>query len=185
MDAIDWLKWATKNNIDPIVKAYLHCFPNKIIQDVKDNNGDYDYALSLTPRSWDQKISEELKVSRKLSSFPYLEPYMDKKNREELEEFIETYFNLEVEEILKGNLPPDIYGLLPDRIQMIINCLIATATTEEEILNSLLFIKQNNLSEYQALFEKKWTEINATEDDFLNFRLAKSNLDERSFNYGK
>lgn len=184
-DAIDWLKWASKHEIDPIVKAYLHNSPNKIIQDVKYKDGDYDYALSLTPRSWDQKISEELKASRKINSFPYLEPYMDKKNREEFEEFITVYFELGVEEILKGNLPSDIFDFTHDHIQIIINCLIATATTEEEIINSLLFIKQNNLSEYQALFEKRWIEINDSDEDILNLKLAKSDLNERRFGYGK
>lgn len=184
-DAIDWLKWASKHDIDPIVRAYLHNFPSKIIQDVKDNDGGYDYALSLTPRSWDQKISEELKASRKIKSFPYLDPYMDKKSREEFEEFIAMYFELSVEEILKGNLPSDIFDLTHDRIQIIINCLIATATTEEEIINSLLFIKQNNLSEYQALFEKRWMEINESDDDILKLKLAKNDLNERSSGYGK
>ena len=35
-----------------------------------------------------RNISEELKASRKIQDFPYLEPYMDKQNREEFEEFI-------------------------------------------------------------------------------------------------
>lgn len=184
-EAIDWLKWASKHDIDPIVRAYLHNFPNKIIQDVKDKDGDYDYALSLTPRSWDQKISEELKASRKIQAFPYLEPYMDKKNREEFEEFISMYFELGVEEILKGNIPTDIFDLTHDRIQIIINCLIATATTEEEITNALTFIRQNNLNEYQALFEKRWTEINDTDEDILKLKLSKNGLGERSSGYGK
>lgn len=184
-DAIDWLKWASKHDIDPIVKAYLHNFPNKIIEDVKDKDGSYDYAVSLTPRSWDQKISEELKASRKIQSFPYLEPYMDKKSREEFEEFITMYFELGVEEILKGNFPDNIFDLTHDRIQIIINCLIATATTEQELLHSLYFIQQNNLSEYQALFENRWIEINGSDDDILILKLAKNDLDERSYGYGK
>lgn len=184
-EAIDWLKWASKHDIDPIVRAYLHNFPNKIIQDVKDKDGDYDYALSLTPRSWDQKISEELKASRKIQAFPYLEPYMDKKNREEFEEFISMYFELGVEEILKGNIPADVFDLTPDRILIIINCLIATATTEEEITNALTFIRQNNLSEYPALFEKIWIQINDTDEDILRLKLAKSSLGERRTGYGK
>lgn len=184
-EAIDWLKWASKHEIDPIVRAYLHNFPNKIIQDIKDKDGDYDYALSLTPRSWDQKISEELKTSRKIQSFPYLEPYMDKNNREQFEEFISIYFELGVEEILKGNIPDDIFDLTHDQIQIIINCLIATATTEEEIINALIFIGQNNLNEYQVLFEKRWTEINNTDEDILKLKLAKSGLGERRTSYGK
>ena len=184
-EAIDWLKWASKHDVDPIVRAYLHNFPNKIIQDVKDKDGDYDYAMSLTPRSWDQKISEELKASRKIQAFPYLEPYMDQKNREEFEEFISMYFELGVEEILKGNIPADVFDLTHDRIQIIINCLIATATTEEEITNALTFIRQNNLSEYQALFEKRWIEINDTDEDILRLKLAKSSFGERRAGYGK
>lgn len=184
-EAIDWLKWASKHDIDPIVRAYLHNFPNKIIQDVKDKDGDYDYAMSLTPRSWDQKISEELKASRKIQAFPYLEPYMDKKNRKEFEEFISMYFELGVEEILKGNIPTDVFDLTHDKIQIIINCLIATATTEEEITNALTFIRQNNLSEYQALFEKRWIEINDTDGDILRLKLAESSLGERRTSHGK
>ena len=184
-EAIDWLKWASKHDIDPIVRAYLHNFPNKIIQDVKDKDGDYDYAMSLTPRSWDQKISEELKASRKIQEFPYLEPYMDKKNREEFEEFISMYFELGVEEILKGNIPAEVFDLTHDKIQIIINCLIATATTEEEITNALTFIRQNNLSEYQALFEKRWIEINDTDEDIIRLKLAKSSFGARRIGYGK
>jgi hypothetical protein len=184
-EAIDWLKWASKHDIDPIVRAYLHNFPQKIIQDVKDENGDYDYALSLTPRSWDQKISEELKASRKIQAFPYLEPYMDKENRENFEEFISMYFELGVEDILKGNMPTDSLDLTADQVQLTINCLIATATTEEEITNSFAFIRQNGLREYEELFEKRWTEINNTQEDILKLRLAKNSLSERSPSHGK
>ncbi len=183
-EAIDWLKWASKNNIDPVVRAYLHNFPNRIIQDVKDKDGDYDYAISLTPRSWDQKISEELKASRKIHAFPYLEPYMDQKNREDFEGFISMYFELGVEEILKGNYS-DVFDLTHDRIQIIINCLIATATTEEEIANSLAFIKQNDLNEYKALFEKRWAEINDADEDILKLKLAENSVSERRSGYGK
>jgi len=86
---------------------------------------------------------------------------------------------------LKGNIPADIFDLTHDRIQIIINCLIATAITEEEIINALTFIRQNNLSEYQALFEKRWTEINNTDEDILKLKLAKSGLGERRTSYGK
>ncbi len=184
-DDIDWLKWASKHDIDPIVRAYIHNFPNKIIQDVKDENGNYDYGLSLTPRSWDQKISEELKASRKIHEFPYLDRCMDEKNRKEFEEFISLYIELGIEGILKGNIPADIFDLTHDKIQIIINCLIATATTEEEVINALTFIRQHNLSEYQALFEKRWIEINSTDEDILKLKLAKSSLGDRRTGYGK
>lgn len=184
-DSIDWLKWASKHGIDPIVKAYIHCFPNKIIQDVKDKNGEYDYSKSLTPRSWDQKISNHLIGKRKASQMPRLEIFMDESCERDFEEFMKLYFELGVEEILKGNIPFDVFDLTHDRIQIIINCLIATATTEEEITNALTFIRQNNLSEYQALFEKRWTEINDTDEDILKLKLAKSSLGERSSGYGK
>ena len=184
VDAIDWLKWASKHDIDPIVRAYLHNFPSRILQDVKDEDGDYDYARSLTPRSWDQKISEELKASRG-KGYPYLEPYMDKSTREDFEAFMELYIELRIEDILRGNIPSDLFDLTHDKIQIIINCLIATARTEEEIYNSLLFIDRYNLNEYRALFEKRWVEINDTDDDILKFKLAKSRLDERRSNYGK
>jgi hypothetical protein len=184
-DAIDWLKWASKHDIDPIVRAYLHNFPSKILQDVKDEDGDYDYARSLTPRSWDQKISEELKAARRVVKPPYLEPYMDEPTRKDFEAFIDLYISLHIEEILTGIFPSDIYDLTHDKIQIIINCLIATARTEEEIYNSLLFIDYFNLHEYRALFEKRWVEINDTDDDILKFKLAKSRLDERRSGYGK
>ena len=183
-DVIDWLKWASKHDIDPIVRAYLHYSPNKIIHDVKNKYGEYDPAMSLTPRSWDQKISEELKASRKIHSFPYLDPYMDEQSRQNFEEFISTYFELGVEEILKGNTPTDILNLTTDQIIMIINCLIATATTEEEITNALAFIRQTNLKEYESAFETRWKAINDTREDILRLRLAKNSLNERRTSYG-
>ena len=184
-DAIDWLKWASKNKVDPIVRAYLHLFPKKIIVDVKDNDGEYDYALSLTPRSWDQKISEELKASREIGSYPYLEPYMDEANRKDFESFIDTYFELGIEEILKGNFPTDLYDFTAADIQMIINCLIATATNEEELANALRFIQKNGLKEYQMLFEKVWTTINNSDDDILTLKLALNEVSEMEVRYGK
>ena len=39
---------------------------------------------------------------------------MDKKNRDEFEEFILMYFELGVEEILKGNIPADAFDLTHD-----------------------------------------------------------------------
>lgn len=184
-DAIDWLKWASNHNIDPVVKAYLHNFPNKIIQDVKDKNGEYDWFKSLTPRTWDQQISEHLQRRRVDGEPSHLELFMDEECQNHFEEFIVMYFNLGVEEILKGNMPIDVFDLTHDKIQIIINCLIATATTEEEITNALTFIKQNNLSEYEALFEKRWMEINNTDEDILKLKLAKSALGERRTSYGK
>ncbi|MBR3162298.1 MAG: AAA family ATPase [Bacilli bacterium] len=184
--AIDWLKWASKHKIDPLIKAYIHCFPNKIIQDIKDKNGEYDYGLSLSPRHWDEKINDEIINCRKFNKIPFLEPVMDKKNREEFEEFYKMYFEeLGIEEILKGNTTIDVFDLTHDRIQIIINCLIAAAATEEEITNALIFIKKNHLNEYKALFEKRWMDINDTDDDILKLKLAKNNLGERSLHYGK
>lgn len=191
-DSIDWLKWASKHDIDPIVRAYLHNFPNKIIQDVKDKDGEYDYSKSLTPRSWDQKISEELKISRKIRTKPYLEPHMDTKSREEFEEFMDMYiYELGVEEILKGNISTDPIHLTTgdDRTQMTINCLTAAATTEEEVTNVLAFISQAVLpqkqQEFQSLFKKSWTRINNTDDDVLTLRCAENNLAERRAEHGK
>ena len=186
VDYIDWLKWASKHDIDPIVKAYLAVFPKKIIVDVKDENDEYDYAKSLTPRSWDQKISEELKGARKSVVQPYLEPYMDEKERKDFEDFMNLYLELNVEEILKGNIPKDIFDLTYDKIQIIISCLFATARTEDEIYNSLLFIDYYKLNEYRVLFEKMWITINSSDDDILKFKLAESRMDERRFSrYGK
>ena len=39
---------------------------------------------------------------------------------EEFEEFISMYFELGVEEILKGNIPADVFDLTHDKIQIII-----------------------------------------------------------------
>ena len=184
-DTIDWLRWANKHDIDPIVKAYLYNCPEKIIQDVKNKDGEYDYALSLTPRSWDQKISEELKASRKIGEYPYLEPYMNDSTRKEFEEFITLYFQLGIEEILKGNIPEDILLHNLSRVQTIIMCLIATVSTEEEIENALKFIELSHQKEYQAVFKNIWLKINSSDEDILKFRLAESTINERTTSHGK
>ena len=63
--------------------------------------------------------------------------------------------------------------------------LLSEMLSEEEIANALAFIEQNNLNEYKSLFEKRWTEINNTDDDILKLRLAQNSLQERSNGYGK
>ncbi len=181
----DWLKWASKNNVDPIIRAYIYNFPNKLVEDVVNEYGEYDYYLSLTPRSWKQKISDELRIARENNDSPDLDTYMDKNNKEDFEDFIKTYFRLGIEEILNGNFKEDKKYCTQDQIQIIINCLISTATTEEEIINSLLFIKQNNLNEYKSFFEKGWTKINNTNEDIIKFRLAKNEIGEKVLNYVK
>ena len=158
---------------------------SRVIVYVNDDYDEYDYALSLTPRSWDQKISEELKASRAIGSYPYLEPYMDDANRKAFESFIDTYFELGIEEILNGNFPDDLYDFTAADIQMIINCLIATATNEEELANALRFIQKNGLKEYQMLFEKAWTTINSSDDDILALKLALNEVSEMEVRYGK
>ena len=177
-DAIDWLKWATKHRVDPIVRAYIHNFPDKIIEDAMDKNDDYNQAISLTPRSWDQKISRELIECRKIGEQPFLEPYMNSSSLKHFKEFINLYFELGIEDILQGHFNMDEIDLSGERILVIINCLVAAAVTEEEICNSLKFIKQYNLSEYQALFERRWIDINNTDEDILRLKLAKSSLSD-------
>ena len=48
-----------------------------------------------------------------------------------------------------------------------------------------VFYRKNNLSEYEALFEKRWTEINNSNEDILKLKLAKNSLGERRTSYGK
>ncbi|MBP5408385.1 MAG: ATP-binding protein, partial [Bacilli bacterium] len=182
---VDWLRWAAKHGIDPVVRAYLHNFPNKLIQDVMGKNGEYDYSKSLTPRSWDQKINQEILTARDQGDYPILDKMMDQSSLESFEEFISLYSELGIEKILKGDFPLNIFDLTHDKIQIIINCLIATASTEEELYNALLFIRKNHLNEYEALFEKRWSEINNSDEDIMLLKLAKSSLDERRTNYGK
>ncbi len=193
-NTIDWLRWANSHDVDPVVKAYLHIYPEKIIVDAKDKDGNYDPSISLTPRSWDQKISEEIKVVRKLgdqeSKHLYLEPYMEKEIRKDFEKFIEFYFSYGVEEILKGNIPTEeeMVRLGSDKVQMIINCLVATAVSEDEIYNVLKFIKYStdNFHEYLQLFEMPWIKINNSPESILSLRLAKESLEnERGIKYGR
>ena len=104
---------------------------------------------------------------------------------EEFEEFITLYFQLGIEEILKGNIPEDILLHNLSRVQTIIMCLIATVSTEEEIENALKFIELSHQKEYQAVFKNIWLKINSSDEDILKFRLAESTINERTTSHGK
>ena len=143
-----------------------------------------DYSISLSPRNWEDKISEELKSCRLTGDYPYLDPYMSTDNKKSFEEFIEAYYDLGIDEILSGYVLDSTLSNTHDRIQIIINCLVSCASSEEELTYALQYIKENGLNEYMALFERRWLDINNTSEDLLKLKLAKSNLNERGMYYG-
>ena len=70
------------------------------------------------------------------------------------------------------------YGLLDKELN-------GTSKNFKEFIVTRQTATQNNLSEYQSLFEKRWIEINDTDEDILRLKLAKSSLGERRTGYGK
>lgn len=185
-DNINWLSWANKNNVDPLVRAYLYEYPRDIIKDTKIN-GVYDHCKSLTPRSWDQKISEEIKISRQTKEYPSLEKYMDEEMQKKFEEFMEKYFELGIEQIVSGEIKEIHEFILLDYVKMatMVSCLIAVTTTEEQLENVLTFINKTNNNEFKTLFEKEWSKINNTKEDILNLRTALEMVESEEISYGK
>ena len=171
-----WLSWAIKNDVDPLVRAYILSYKDSVlIQDVVDNTGKYDYTKSLTPRSWEQKISEEIKISRKLGEYPKLSFYMSSDAEKKFEDFMNNYFNLRVEDIVKGTYGDfDTFSMDYTLFIEIANKLSVIVSNEEELENALSFIKKLNNSEIQILFEKQWLTFNNSEDDIIMLREAKS-----------
>jgi SpoVK/Ycf46/Vps4 family AAA+-type ATPase len=170
-----WMSWAIKNNIDPLVRAYLLANKKDLVKDVTDSKGKYDYCKSLTPRSWDQKISEEIKISRRTGEYPKLGLYMSSDMESKFEEFMNYYFNLRIEDILNGTYGEvDTFAMDYSKFIEIANNLSVVVSNEEQLENAMIFIKQLNNPEIQTLFEKLWIKFNNTEEDIIMLREIKS-----------
>jgi len=184
----EWISWACENDIDPIIRAYISLKPDELLSDARKKDGSYDYSKSLTPRSWDQKINTELKISRQLGTRPQLDNYMTDLSRSQFEEFIDYYFKLQVEDIVNGNLYMiNIYNYTDPEIQTIIAMLAAIVITDEQLKNAFEFIKLVYKAEYKSLFSILWTKIHSNEEDLIRIREAETLCfeEEKSGEYGK
>ena len=172
-----WMAWAIKNNIDPLVRAYLLANKDDLVKDVTDSKGKYDYCKSLTPRSWDQKISEEIKISRITGEYPKLSLYMSSDMEHKFEEFMNSYFNLRVEDIINGSYGEvDTFAIDYSQFIEIAKNLAVVVSNEEQLENALKFIKKINNSEIQVVFEKLWIDYNNTDEDIIMLREVKENV---------
>ena len=91
------------------------------------------------------------------------------------EDFMNNYFNLRVEDIVKGTYGDfDTFSMDYTLFIEIANKLSVIVSNEEELENALSFIKKLNNSEIQILFEKQWLTFNNSEDDIIMLREAKS-----------
>jgi len=171
-----WMSWAIKNGVDPLVRAFVASYKDDVlVKDVKDETGKYDYSKSLTPRSWEQKISTEIQVSRKLGEYPNLGLYMSPDDERKFEEFMNNYFKLRVEDIINGSYGEvDTFSMDYSLYIEIVNKLAVIVSNEEELENALSFIKQLNTPEIEVSFEKQWLNFNNKEEDIIMLREIKS-----------
>lgn len=188
-DLKNWLNWANNVNIDPLIRSFLYNNGNYFMKDVKVN-GKFDYSKSLMPRSWAQKINEELLAARNLGTYPLLEYYMSDEDRRVFEDFIDNYPKLAdkfPDEIIKGEWEQADF-ILTDDIEKVnfVNYLIPITYSDSELEHCLKFITMCCSPEILNLFKNEWISINKNEKDIKRLRLALNEvMFERGDSFGK
>ncbi len=101
----EWIRWAIKSDIDPMVIAYLKIHPEDLLTTIYGPDGRPDPSLSMNPRKWAKMVSKELKESRLNGSELMLRNYMSEEQVEEFMGFIDEYYDNYIEEILNDEAP--------------------------------------------------------------------------------
>ena len=147
----EWIKWAIKAEIDPIVIAYLKIHPEDLLTTVYGLDGRPDPSLSMNPRKWAKMVSKELKESRLNGSELMLKNYMSNEQVEKFMEFIDEYYDNYIEEILNGEAPLHITEDV-GRNSFVVTTL-SVVTKIEQLRTVLNTIKEK---EFKRMFIVTW-----------------------------
>lgn len=156
----EWLKWAASHDVDPIVIAYIKTYPSDILTTEYGEDNRKDPSLSLNPRKWEKMISKELIESRKDGSDLMFNEYLTDNQVKKIMDFIDKYYENEIDNILEGNASPFVTEEL-DKNSFTVP-ILTVITKKEQLRNVLNYIKNN---EFRNTFINLWIKYHPGDDN--------------------
>lgn len=147
----EWIKWAIKANVDPIVISYIKLHPDDLLTQEIGKDGRSDPSLSMNPRKWAKMVSRELIYSRKTGAGLMLENYMSKGQIDKFMNFIEQYYDNYIEDILNGNVPLHMREDIGQNA--FVSSILSTITDVTNLKNILKLIPNE---EFRKFFLNNW-----------------------------
>ena len=175
----EWLKWAVKNNVDPIVIAYIKINPADLLTVEKGLDGRVDAVLSMNPRKWVKMVNKGIIESRVTGEPLMINNYMTEQQVNKFMDFISHYYESGIEDILNGNAPLYVTEDLGHN-QFVIT-IASTIAKVEQVKN---IIKNIPNKEYRTFFIKNWLEYHPKSKIEIYEILQEIQLDEEGVHHG-
>ena len=157
----EWLKWAIKEKIDPIVISYIKTYPNDILTKEVGRDGRVDPSLSMNPRKWAKMVSRELACSRVTGLNLMLDNYMSEQQIKKFMDFIDHYYDNSIEEILAG----DTSNFTIESVdQNVFVTSILTVITDKSKLKEILNLFSNE--ELRKFFLSAWVSYHENDKSY-------------------
>ena len=175
----EWIRWAIKADIDPIVIAYLKIHPEDLLTTIYGADGRPDPTLSMNPRKWAKMVSKELKEARTNGSVLMLGNYMSSEQIEKFMGFIDEYYKNYIDDILNDTAPPYITADV-GRNSFVVTVL--SVVTKIEQLRAV--IKSISENEFRRMFITTWVNYHPQHKTEAYEIIQEMQLEEESIKHG-
>ena len=147
----EWLRWAIKNDVDPLVIAYIKVNKTDLLTVEKGPDGRVDAEISMNPRKWVKMVSKGIKESRVTCEPLMINNYMTPEQVQKFMNFLDEYYNNRIDDLLQGTAP--LYFTEDVGRNSFVLSVLSTIAKVENLKNILPYIKNK---EYRVFFVKNW-----------------------------
>ena len=175
----EWIRWAIKADIDPIVIAYLKIHPEDLLTTVYGADGRPDPTLSMNPRKWAKMVSKELKEARANESELMLKNYMSEEQVEKFMGFIDEYYDNYIDDILNETAPPYITADVGKNSFVV--TILSVVTKIEQLRAVIKSIPEN---EFRRMFITTWVNYHPQHKTEAYEIIQEMQLEEESIKHG-
>ncbi len=175
----EWIRWAIRNNIDPLVIAYIKNNRADLLTVEKGPDGRVDPELSMNPRKWVKMVHKGLIESRVTGEPLMINNYMTEAQVEKFMDFIDKYYDNRIDEILDGTAPLHVTDDIGHN-SFVLTTLSAIARVDQ-LKNILPFIRNK---EYRIFFLRSWLNYHPDNKTEVYEIMQEISLDEESVEHG-
>lgn len=178
-DVEEWLKWAVKNNIDPLIIAYIKNNKSDLLTVEKGPDGRVNPELSMNPRKWVKMVNKGIIESRVTGEPLMINNYMTEAQVEKFMNFINQYYDNRIDDILDGTAP--LYVTDDIGQNSFVLTTLSTIARVDQLKNVLPFIKNK---EYRIFFLRNWLNYHPDNKTEVYEIMQEISLDEESVEHG-